>query len=245
MNRHLPGMRIAGLAVALACLLGALVPSIAFADDSNAPGVSQALPFTISDTLDAATDVRDVSAFDLAAGQTLQVTLTADPGSPFQALLFAPGTIDVITQYAIIGVDAQGATPVTFTFMANQTGTYYLDIYSRGGSGAYTAQASVVPPVAFSLSKISTSKIKRNKWFNAKVGLSPAYNSFGHPVTFYLYYKQGKKWRLKSRGTADATADGVWAVRAKASKGQWRLKASFRDAAHPEQFSAMKSFTVK
>jgi hypothetical protein len=103
----------------------------------------------------------------------------------------------------------------------------------------------VVPPIPFAISNVSTTKIKRNKWFTAKCRLSPSYNGFGRPVSYYLYAKVRGKWRLKRTPTAAQLTDGSWTCRVKLGKGQWRLRASFKDAVHPQQFSRFRSFTVK
>jgi IPT/TIG domain len=117
--------------------------------DDDIPGVViPSSPFTGSVSRD--TDLDDVFRIALTAGQTLKASITGPSGSNFDMYLYPPGTATVNVAGGTVAA-AQGVSyPDAFTYLATQSGTYYLDVYALAGAGDYTVTYSVSstsPPI--------------------------------------------------------------------------------------------------
>jgi len=113
-------------------------------DAGGTPAEAEPLePGVIAGTLDFDTDAVDVYAVELTAGQLVGVTLTGS-GLAFNAdaLLFAPGTTDIVATPALEGTIGDGF-PKSFTYRIETTGTYYLAVVAAAGAGEYTLSLSV------------------------------------------------------------------------------------------------------
>jgi len=131
----------------LAILPGDFLPKAA---DDNIPGV--VIPASpINNSLNDSSDTVDVFRISLTAGQTISVNMSGPASTDFDMLLFPPGSTNVYTDSGVAG--SQGVSyPEEFTYVAANSGTYYLGVYSYSGSGNYTVTYSVVnapPPPPF------------------------------------------------------------------------------------------------
>ena len=87
--------------------------------------------------LTAASDADDVWAIELVRGQCLSVSITGDAGTDFDVYLFGPGTPTIFTPSGPLRAADRNSYPDALTFVADVTGTYYLDVYAFAGSGGY------------------------------------------------------------------------------------------------------------
>ncbi len=123
------------------------------AADDEIPGIALwASPFT--GTLSASTDPDDVWAVDLAAGDTLSVSITAPSSTYMDLFLYQPGSLTVINENDIVyftySVDRDYVYPYTMDFKVDlaqgyMPGTYYLDAFCGTGSGSYTVTWRIIP----------------------------------------------------------------------------------------------------
>lgn len=133
-----PGAQLvlAVLLVAVMVPFGAL-PAMGAADD-NTPGVAiPASPFVGTLDGDTETDIDDVYAVNLSAGQSLTVALKGPGDADFDLYLYAPGTTDVEVDPVEASSDWSGSIEL-LNYVADVSGTYYLDVYAFQGSGSYT-----------------------------------------------------------------------------------------------------------
>jgi len=112
------------------------------AEDDGQPLVSN--PTT--GTLDQSLDADDLYAVTLAAGDRLEVTLTASPGTDFDVYLLWPGTSGA-TDFDIAAAGTAEAYPDPLAFDVAQAGTYVLDVHALTGSSSYSVSWVVVPAV--------------------------------------------------------------------------------------------------
>jgi hypothetical protein len=120
------------------------VPVLVLADDDQAPGVDL---FGDGDDawrrLDSVDthDLDDVYAVTLGKGDRLDVAIAAGSADPVAALLFQPGTEDVIGQLnrqVACGGGLAGDCPTAgLHYQAPERGTYLLDLYATGATGDY------------------------------------------------------------------------------------------------------------
>ncbi|MDZ4178341.1 MAG: cell wall-binding repeat-containing protein [Coriobacteriia bacterium] len=115
-------------------------------NDDDIPGVPiPASPVTGS--LDKILDERDVFSIPLRAGQILTASITGPAATDFDMELYSPSAISVFSDVGV--VSASGTTyPDSFTFTVQNSGTYYLELRSFSGNGAYTLTYTVSESVA-------------------------------------------------------------------------------------------------
>ncbi|HEV8651685.1 MAG TPA: S8 family serine peptidase [Actinomycetes bacterium] len=81
-------------------------------------------------------NVDDVYAVYLAAGDTLDATLTRQSGPGFDAVLYTPGTTDVFSQFGrIVACASSPPSPFcrsTMHLQARVAGTYLIDVFALG-----------------------------------------------------------------------------------------------------------------
>lgn len=220
---------------------------------------SVTLPLNITGSLDATTsDSRDVFQFTLAAGQTLSASVIAStsvPNTDFDLLLLRPGTatIDDLTLNSSVAMWGDGALRESFTFMAADAGTYYLDVHAFSGAGEYTLAAQIVPAVPYQFTSILVPK-RAKKGLRTLVSavVSPGYNGYYSPVWFHFYRYEGGKYRRKAEKVAVGVRyphAGSMTLSCKyrfAKKGKWRVRAEFWDEAHTKSmYSKYKYITIK
>lgn len=100
-------------------------------------------PGVIAGTLGFDTDAVDVYAVDLTAGQLVGVTLDGSGlGFNADALLYAPGTTDILATAALAGTIGD-AFPKSFTYRIETTGTYYVAAVAAANMGDYTLSLAV------------------------------------------------------------------------------------------------------
>jgi putative cell wall-binding protein len=132
-RNHLPSPRVG---VAARSLHAAAVGG------ANVPGVP--LPASpVTGSLEPTAHVDDVYSIGLFKGQSIDMTLTRDPGTTFDLYLYLPGTTDVYSEPPTASVFAS-TYPEAISFTAGEGGTYYVDVNApRGGPGAYNLEWAV------------------------------------------------------------------------------------------------------
>src|SRR5829696_8036480 len=115
---------------------GDSVPVLALAADDQAPGIG------LVDLADVdGDDLDDVYAVTLGRGDRLEVSIANRSPDPVAVLLFDAGTTDVFGQLdqvrACGGGEEAGCPASGLTFEAETRGTYLLDVFSTGSTGAY------------------------------------------------------------------------------------------------------------
>ncbi|MHB8964569.1 MAG: cell wall-binding repeat-containing protein [Coriobacteriia bacterium] len=125
--------------------------SVPLAADDDIPGV--ALPASpVSGTLNASSDIDDVFAVTLGAGETLVASISGPANIYFDLWLYntdaaSLGDPSITTSDAM---DRDFSYPHTLVFKADPAlgygaGTYYLDAFAGVGSGTYTITWRIVP----------------------------------------------------------------------------------------------------
>jgi hypothetical protein len=116
--------------------------AVNYEPDNDIPGV----PFTgtsKSGTLNATSDKDDVYSMNLLKGEKVTVTLTGATGTDFDIYLYNSSATTVNSSAGIVAYSEKaGTSSETFTYVAKEDGTHYLDVYAYSGSGSYTASVS-------------------------------------------------------------------------------------------------------
>ena len=94
-------------------------------------------------TLTRGTDADDVWAIELVQGQCLSVSLTGGCQHGLRRLPLRSGTTTIFTPSGPLRAADRNSYPDSLTFVADVTGTYYLDVYAFEGSGGYRLTYSV------------------------------------------------------------------------------------------------------
>jgi Bacterial pre-peptidase C-terminal domain len=244
------------LIAALTCT--ALGTGFAFAK-SGGDNVSDAwpilsLPFSTPGSLDSTSAVRDVFSVHLQSGQTLDASMTADLGTDFDLFLYGPKVTSIDETTTPRMTWSAGPTSVEhFTFMAADSGTYYLDVHAFSGSGLYTLDAKIIPAVKFKTGWLTLQKsAKKGKNVKTTVTVTPAYNGTYSPINFYFYRYENHKYKKKATKWGGGTKNPggtktVFYTNYKfPKKGKWRVRAGFWDEAHRhEVFTSYKYITIK
>ena len=116
------------------------------ATDDDIPGVPiPASPFV--GAVDAFTDPDDVYAITLAAGDSLQVSLSGPMGSDFDIYLIRNNTGSIADGYILASSSEVGSEEM-FSWTAWSDETAYLDVYAYSGTGAYTLTWQIQPKAA-------------------------------------------------------------------------------------------------
>lgn len=124
--------------------------SVTSRSDGNV-GVAGPLPGdSFEGIVDAVTDAEDAYAVDLAAGQTLEATLTLDAPDGLVLMLFSPDETDTwILDYELdeVWTDPGTTAHIAYTVPAGEAGTYLLDVWSPETAHVeYTLEWSVDLP---------------------------------------------------------------------------------------------------
>jgi hypothetical protein len=141
------------------------------------------------------------------------------------------------------------------SFMASRKGMYNIQT-TASSIGTFTISATKVAAVNYTMSNFTMpSKAKKKKSFALSVRLNPDYNGQLTPVSFYIERYVGRgKW--KSAGAATSHFDISTATYTRysgsaklSSKGTYRIRAKFKDAAHTKvtkaTYTAYKKIVVK
>ncbi|HYF77858.1 MAG TPA: S8 family serine peptidase, partial [Symbiobacteriaceae bacterium] len=118
--------------------------ALAYSPDNDVPGV----PFPhwgaeVMDELDGATntDMDDVYAVPLEAGQPIRATLTGADATDYDLYIYMPGTPTVNdVAYIAAGSENPGSAEAV-NFVAPVSGIYYIDVFAYQGEGSYTLRA--------------------------------------------------------------------------------------------------------
>lgn len=117
--------------------------AVNYEPDNEIPGV----PFTgtsKSGTLNATSDKDDVYSMTLLKGEKVTVTLTGATGTDFDIYLYNPSATTVNSSAGIVAYSEKtGTSSETFTYVAKENGTHYLDVYGYAGSGSYTTTVTL------------------------------------------------------------------------------------------------------
>lgn len=104
--------------------------------DEEVPGI--ALPASGSTaSLNPYGDQDDFYAVDLTEGQKFSAKLTGAAGTDFNLWLYPPETTMTVASPVVWG-SHHAIYPESFTYVVPATGTYYLDVEAKYGSGSYT-----------------------------------------------------------------------------------------------------------
>lgn len=125
--------------------------SVPLAADDNIPGV--ALPASpVAGTLSATSDVDDVYAVTLGAGDTLVASITGPSYTFFDLFLYGPDETQIGDNFLVTSdaLERDFFYPYTLQFKVDTSlgyaaGTYYLDAFAGVGSGSYTITWRIVP----------------------------------------------------------------------------------------------------
>ena len=171
----------------------------------------------------------------LTQGQTLSTTLTAAPSTKAWAYMFSADQDD---EYAPILSDTVTTRVEHLSFEAEHTGDYFLSL-SGSKTGSFTVDAAIGARRTFALSALAVPvSATHGKSFGVSVKIAPGYNSPSSPLRFYLEKKSGGVFRPVTWTGAFMT----WASTGTSSKGSakftrgkgtYRVRARFKDAAHP------------
>ena len=116
--------------------------AVDYQNDNEIPGT----PFTgtkVSNTLDSKTDLDDVYSINLLKGEKITITLTGATGTDFDVYLYNPTAKTVNSSAGIVAYSEKANTSSeSFTYIAQENGKYYLDVYAYSGAGSYTANAT-------------------------------------------------------------------------------------------------------
>ena len=125
------------------------IRSLAEADD-DIPGVAAPVS-PINGALseaEGAEDYDDVYAVHMNAGETLTLSMTGPGGTDFDAILFPPSATEIFGEVAPVAEAVSDVYPETLRYYATESGTYFLDVYTAEGSGAYAVTYTVgVSPI--------------------------------------------------------------------------------------------------
>lgn len=115
--------------------------AVKYQPDNDIPG----LPFpatSVNNTLSSTTDLDDVYSIKLQKGEKVAVTLSGATGTDFDIYLYNPTATTVKSSAGMVAYsEKSGTSSESFTYIAMEDGTYYLDVYAYKGSGSYTAKA--------------------------------------------------------------------------------------------------------
>ncbi|MCP1126249.1 S8 family serine peptidase [Bacillus sp. 3103sda1] len=116
--------------------------AVNYQPDNEIPGIT--FPGTsVSDTVNSSTDLDDVYSMKLQKGEKVTITLSGATGTDFDIYLYNPTAKTVKSSAGIVAYsEKSGTSSESFTYVAPEDGTYYLDVYAYKGSGSYTAKAS-------------------------------------------------------------------------------------------------------
>lgn len=125
---------------------GAAGVRAAAADDI--PGTPEPVPFDASGTLQGPDKIDDVYAVVLAAGDTLNVTMSGATGTHFDIYLYPPGTPTVVNSDAFVAKneDANDSKSLSYTVPSDAAGTYYIDVFTMDfadPNGTYILSATL------------------------------------------------------------------------------------------------------
>lgn len=131
------GVRLALAVVMTAMVLPLAAPTALAAADDNIPGLPiPASPFT--GTLDYYSDYDDVFKVYMKAGQSLTVTFRGPATADFDLFMYWPWAQSLEDTARMGGGSWWNGSVERFTYIAQEDGYHYLDVYSSEGSGNYT-----------------------------------------------------------------------------------------------------------
>ncbi|SET60759.1 S8 family serine peptidase [Paenibacillus sp. NFR01] len=117
---------------------GAMVNAYRALTDDDIPGTPYA-GGSLTNRLDEASDVNDVYALELHAGEDISIELSGDKGTDFDLYLFAPEAETVQGNQNLLAYsEHEGTSAESIAYTVTKSGTYYLDVYAFKGSGSYT-----------------------------------------------------------------------------------------------------------
>jgi hypothetical protein len=223
------------------------MPGLAFAEtgDFDNPVQLSAVPWSqdVTGSL-LATTASDPERVDkciysyrvpLTRGQTVALTSTFSTPTMHVMMMFAPFPAP---GYCIS--DWVSDTCERLTFMAPQSGNYYLAVIGSTVQ-TYTISAAAVLPVAYRLTSFTVPKSKKKgAKFTVSVKVNPNYDSVFPPVKFEVQRKLRGKWRPYSivKGKFAGVPETWWgetkisAATKLGKKGTYRVRAVFSDVAH-------------
>ena len=247
-------VRLKVIGTALVFAIAVAVPAVAWAagqGSSPATPTPMALPAHMSGklvTVPGADDDEYWYVVHLSVGQTLSATLTASSITKMWGFMLSADQDD---EYAPILSDTVSSHVENLSFEAAHTGDYFLSL-SGSKPGTFTVNAALAPARKFTMSSLSVpTSAKPNTVVSVSVKITPGYNSPTSPLRFYLDKKTKSGWSSSSRATAymkwaPTGTSSKGSARFPVTKGTYRVRARFKDAAHPTaKYTRWKSIVVK
>ncbi|MBI5232249.1 MAG: S8 family serine peptidase [Coriobacteriales bacterium] len=116
---------------------------ITLGPDDEIPGTP--LPSSpVTGTLDQPFELDDVYRVHLDAGQQLNLQLTGANASSYHVGVFAPTATTIWGYWA--AAPPAGGYPQAVSYVAPESGDYYVDVYAYAGTGAYSLRWSITDP---------------------------------------------------------------------------------------------------
>ncbi|SDX73630.1 S8 family serine peptidase [Paenibacillus sp. CF384] len=116
---------------------GRMINAYQALSDDEIPGTPLVSDST-TNNLNESTDVNDVYAVELHAGETINFSMTGDKGTDFDLYLYAPNATTVnSTENLLVFSEYDKTSTESINYKVTESGTYYLNAYAYRGSGAY------------------------------------------------------------------------------------------------------------
>lgn len=180
--------------------------------DDDIPGVP-APPSPVAGALGVAGDLNDVFAVSLSEGQQVQASLEASPGAEFDLRLFGPGASSVHTTDAVVASYWRGS-PERITFVAPETGTYYLNARRASGVGLYALDYAIGSATTSATAlDVSAARVGDGSLVSLAATLTSGAGSepvTGAPVAFEAY--DGESWQFVDSAVTDASGTATTTV---------------------------------
>lgn len=94
---------------------------------------------SVSNSLDNVTDPNHVYSIELHEGEEVTYTLTGSKGSDFDLILYDPSATTVTSKDGVLAYsETRSTSNESITYIATETGTYYINIFAYNGTGTYT-----------------------------------------------------------------------------------------------------------
>jgi subtilisin family serine protease len=189
--------------------------AVGFEADNDIPGVSFS-GTSKSGTLNSTNDLDDVYSMQLRKGEKVAVTLSGASGTDFDIYLYSPNAKTVKGSDGIVAYsEKSGTSSETFTYIAPEAGTYYLDVYAYKGAGSYTVKVTFGATAGTyenTAKEIGYTGIW-NKISNSNAsGGSYASANTGGTIAEFVFYGTGvslKGMKDARQGVAKITIDGI------------------------------------
>jgi len=184
-------------------------------------------------------------AVQLKAGNTLRVNIWPKTAVNLKGLM-----LPFTTGYRIIESKPASTALSQLTFMAPVSGRYNVYL-GASSAGTFTVGPMLINPVYYTVKPMTApTYAKPYTWFSVACALTPAYDGPTSPIKFVVQRKVSGVWKYYATKNSVVSAAKptytTFRVSLKLPKGTFRVKAAFKDAAHPTtKYNAYKTIYVK